>query len=151
MAFKSFCEKVEKMTNQEVEFDTPFRDLGFFGVPHRSSVLMQPTSCCLVNLTDWVSVFYFEMQERRRKNLFVLSAAVYRYVRRSRIGPFRTCPVPFEKLRYGLHLQGLFQEVGNGHGYTNESTGSREGMAGVSSLDTLGCGAADNLFGVSEY
>lgn len=54
-AFKSFCEKVEIMTKQEIEFDTPFRELGFHGAPFRSTVLLQPTSGCLVNLTEWVS------------------------------------------------------------------------------------------------
>lgn len=43
------------MTKQEIEFDTPFRDLGFPGAPFRSTVLLQPTSGCLVNLTEWVS------------------------------------------------------------------------------------------------
>jgi nucleosome binding factor SPN SPT16 subunit len=52
-AFKSFCEKVEAMTKNDVEFDTPFRDLGFPGAPYRSTVLLQPTSGCLVNLTEW--------------------------------------------------------------------------------------------------
>ncbi|XP_044015295.1 FACT complex subunit spt16 isoform X2 [Aphidius gifuensis] len=52
-AFKSFCEKVETMIKQEIEFDTPFRDLGFPGAPFRSTVLLQPTSGCLVNLTEW--------------------------------------------------------------------------------------------------
>ncbi|KAG1714064.1 FACT complex subunit spt16 [Nymphon striatum] len=52
-AFKVFCEKVENMTKQEVEFDTPFRELGFPGVPSRSTVLLQPTSGCIVNLTEW--------------------------------------------------------------------------------------------------
>ncbi|KAJ8681349.1 hypothetical protein QAD02_017136 [Eretmocerus hayati] len=52
-AFKSFCEKVEAMTKQEIEFDTPFRDLGFPGAPFRSTVLLQPTSGCLVHLTEW--------------------------------------------------------------------------------------------------
>ena len=51
-AFKSFCDKVE--SKQIVEFDIPFRELGFYGVPNRSNVLLQPTSGCLVNLTDWV-------------------------------------------------------------------------------------------------
>lgn len=46
--------KVEGMTKQEIEFDTPFRDLGFPGAPYRSTVLLQPTSGCLVNLTEWV-------------------------------------------------------------------------------------------------
>lgn len=52
-AFKSFCEKVETMTKQQVEFDTPFRELGFPGAPFRSTVLLQPTSGSLVNLTEW--------------------------------------------------------------------------------------------------
>ncbi|KAH9507770.1 splicing associated factor Dre4 [Bulinus truncatus] len=52
-AFKSFCEKVEAITKQEVEFDSPFRDLGFYGAPFRSTVLLQPTSDCLVNLSEW--------------------------------------------------------------------------------------------------
>lgn len=34
-AFKSFCEKVEAMTKQQVEFDVPFRELGFPGAPFR--------------------------------------------------------------------------------------------------------------------
>lgn len=52
-AFKSFCEKVESMTKQQVEFDTPFRELGFPGAPYRSTVTLQPTSGSLVNLTEW--------------------------------------------------------------------------------------------------
>uniref|UniRef100_U5EVZ2 FACT complex subunit n=1 Tax=Corethrella appendiculata TaxID=1370023 RepID=U5EVZ2_9DIPT len=52
-AFKSFCEKVETMTKSQIEFDTPFRELGFQGAPFRSTVLLQPTSGSLVNLTEW--------------------------------------------------------------------------------------------------
>merc|ERR1719432_720096 len=52
-AFKSFCEKVENITRNEIEFEVPFRELGFPGVPFRSTVLLQPTSGCLVNLTEW--------------------------------------------------------------------------------------------------
>ncbi|XP_003747374.1 FACT complex subunit SPT16 [Galendromus occidentalis] len=61
-AFKQFCEKVESMTKQEVTFDTPFRDLGFPGVPCRSTVLLQPTSGALVNLTEW-PVFVITLEE----------------------------------------------------------------------------------------
>ena len=54
-AFKGFCEKVEGVTRGELEFDSPFRELGYHGVPFRETVLLQPTSACLVNLTSWVS------------------------------------------------------------------------------------------------
>ncbi|RWS01709.1 FACT complex subunit spt16-like protein [Dinothrombium tinctorium] len=76
-AFKTFCDKVEQMTKQEVEFDTPFRELGFPGVPYRSIVLLQPTSLCLVNLTDWppfvitleeVELVHFERVQFHLKN-----------------------------------------------------------------------------------
>ncbi|KAI1722500.1 FACT complex subunit (SPT16/CDC68) domain-containing protein [Ditylenchus destructor] len=52
-AFQSFCEKVVRLTNEAVDFDMPFNDLGFIGVPYRSSVSLKPTSSCLVNLTEW--------------------------------------------------------------------------------------------------
>lgn len=52
MAFKSFIEKVEVLTNHKVSFEKPFRDLGFNGTPFRSMVLLQPTSSCLINVTE---------------------------------------------------------------------------------------------------
>jgi len=52
-AFKGFCEKVESVTKGALEFDSPFRELGYQGVPHRETVLLQPTSSSLVNLTSW--------------------------------------------------------------------------------------------------
>ncbi|XP_011506488.1 PREDICTED: FACT complex subunit spt16 isoform X2 [Ceratosolen solmsi marchali] len=76
-AFKSFCEKVEFMTKQEIEFDKPFRDLGFPGAPFRSTVLLQPSSGCLVNLTEWppfvitledVELVHFERVQFHLKN-----------------------------------------------------------------------------------
>ncbi|KAI3413953.1 hypothetical protein GPALN_011424 [Globodera pallida] len=53
MAFQNFCDKVFRMTNEQVDFDTPFNDLAFIGAPHRSTVSMKPTSSCLVHLTEW--------------------------------------------------------------------------------------------------
>ncbi|XP_041977304.1 FACT complex subunit spt16 isoform X2 [Aricia agestis] len=76
-AFKSFCERVENSTKQEVEFDTPFRELGFPGAPYRSTVLLQPTSGALVNLTEWppfvialedVELVHFERVQFHLKN-----------------------------------------------------------------------------------
>lgn len=54
-AFKDFCKKVDataKKYGHEVEFDIPYRDLGFTGNPHREMVPIMPTLNCLVNLTE---------------------------------------------------------------------------------------------------
>jgi nucleosome binding factor SPN SPT16 subunit len=54
-AFKDFCKKVDavaKKNNHNVEFDIPYRDLGFVGNPHKEMVTIQPTLNCLVNLTE---------------------------------------------------------------------------------------------------
>ena len=54
-AFKEFCRKVEntaKKNDYTVEFDIPYRDLGFQGNPHKEMVFIMPTLNCLVNLTE---------------------------------------------------------------------------------------------------
>ena len=35
-----------------MDLDSPFRELSFEGVPYRASVRLQPTTECLVHLTD---------------------------------------------------------------------------------------------------
>ena len=55
MAFKAFIDKVEAITNNQVSFELPFRDLAFNGTPYRSMVLLQPTSACLLNIIEWPS------------------------------------------------------------------------------------------------
>lgn len=55
MAFKNFIEKVEALTKNQIAFEKPFRDLGFNGTPFRSMVLLQPTSSCLINVTEMPS------------------------------------------------------------------------------------------------
>ena len=57
-AFKSFCEKVENLTKNDVEFEVPIRDLGFHGTPFRSMVKLLPTPGAVVNLTEWVSTLF---------------------------------------------------------------------------------------------
>ena len=54
-AFKDFCKKVDvvaKKNNFQLEFDIPYRDLGFTGNPHKEMVQILPTLNCLVNLTE---------------------------------------------------------------------------------------------------
>lgn len=48
--FKRFADQVEGIA--KIEFDAPYRELGFFGVPQRSNVRLLPTVNCLVNLTE---------------------------------------------------------------------------------------------------
>ena len=52
LAFKSFCDKVEASTKGDLQFEVPIRELGFYGVPKKSNVFLQPTPNALVNLTD---------------------------------------------------------------------------------------------------
>lgn len=49
--FKSFAEKISE-AYKGLEVEIPFRDLGFNGVPSRQTVLLQPTTECLVYLTE---------------------------------------------------------------------------------------------------
>uniref|UniRef100_A0A8R1HXU7 FACT complex subunit n=1 Tax=Caenorhabditis japonica TaxID=281687 RepID=A0A8R1HXU7_CAEJA len=76
-AFNGFCEKVTRLTNEQFDFDTPFSDLGFYGVPYRSSTMLKPTSSCVVNLTEWppfivtlseVELVHFERVSLQLKN-----------------------------------------------------------------------------------
>ena len=51
--FKNFAEKIaDAGRNENVQVDIPFRELGFNGVPARSSVWVQPSTDCLVQLTE---------------------------------------------------------------------------------------------------
>ncbi|KAG7264837.1 LOW QUALITY PROTEIN: hypothetical protein CRUP_004380, partial [Coryphaenoides rupestris] len=80
-AFKNFIEKVETLTKEELEFEVPFRDLGFQGAPYRSTCLLQPTSSSLVNTTEWppfvvtldeVELVHFERVQFHLKNFDVV-------------------------------------------------------------------------------
>ncbi|KAK4950056.1 FACT complex subunit spt16 [Elasticomyces elasticus] len=51
--FRSFTEKIADAGKGDgLSVDIPFRDLAFNGVPARSSVTIQPTTDCLVQLTE---------------------------------------------------------------------------------------------------
>ena len=80
-AFRSFCDKVETLTKREIEFDVPYRELGFPGAPTRSTVQLLPTSNCLVNLVEWppfvisldrVELAHFERVQFHLKNFDIV-------------------------------------------------------------------------------
>ncbi|KAK4156291.1 FACT complex subunit-domain-containing protein [Chaetomidium leptoderma] len=51
--FKSFAEKIaEAGRNEGIEVDMPLREIGFHGVPNRSNVYIQPTTECLIQITE---------------------------------------------------------------------------------------------------
>ncbi|CDK28120.1 unnamed protein product [Kuraishia capsulata CBS 1993] len=50
--FRAFAEMISDASNGLVDLDVPFRELGFNGVPFRSSVLCLPTRDCLIQLMD---------------------------------------------------------------------------------------------------
>jgi len=51
--FKGFAEKIaEAGRNDRIQVDMPLRELGFNGVPFRSNVFIQPTTECLIQITE---------------------------------------------------------------------------------------------------
>ncbi|KAI1270499.1 FACT complex subunit SPT16 [Xylariaceae sp. FL1019] len=51
--FKNFADKIaDAGKNEGVEVDMPLRELGFHGVPFRSNVYIQPTTDCLIQVTE---------------------------------------------------------------------------------------------------
>lgn len=73
-AFKEFCRKVESVARKNgysLEFDIPYRDLGFTGNPHKEMVTIQPTLNCLCNLTETP---FFLLSTCRTLIMFTLSA-----------------------------------------------------------------------------
>jgi nucleosome binding factor SPN SPT16 subunit len=50
--FEAFTRAVESAARDQIEFDIPYRDLGFQGAPSKACVNLYPTVHCLVNLTD---------------------------------------------------------------------------------------------------
>ncbi|KAF8337624.1 FACT complex subunit SPT16 [Cantharellus anzutake] len=50
--FKHFAEKIAEASDDQLEVDIPFRELAFEGVPYRTNVKLQPTTECIVHLSD---------------------------------------------------------------------------------------------------
>jgi hypothetical protein len=54
-AFKDFCQKVQAVaqTNDyNLDFDAPYKDLSFFGTPHREMVTVQFSAQCILNVSE---------------------------------------------------------------------------------------------------
>ena len=49
---ESFAEAIRNASEGSLEVDVPYRELGFDGVPFRQSVFLQPTTDCLVHLSE---------------------------------------------------------------------------------------------------
>jgi nucleosome binding factor SPN SPT16 subunit len=72
--FLRFTKQVEELN---IEFDVPYRELAFQGVPYKSNVVLLPTAFCLVSLIelpffvitlDEVELVYFERVSHSIKN-----------------------------------------------------------------------------------
>jgi nucleosome binding factor SPN SPT16 subunit len=98
--FSRFTKQVEEL--KELEFDVPYRDLAFSGVPFKSNVTLIPTAFCLVSLIetpffvitlDEVELVYFERVSHSIKNFDM--AVIYKDLNKpiQRIGT-----IPMENL-----------------------------------------------------
>jgi nucleosome binding factor SPN SPT16 subunit len=65
-AFKDFCKKVDAVAKNNgytsLEFEIPYRDLGFTGTPNKEMVTIMPTLNCLINLTE-TPFFVVDLEE----------------------------------------------------------------------------------------
>eukprot|EP01114_Cavostelium_apophysatum_P012426 TRINITY_DN2775_c0_g3_i1.p1 TRINITY_DN2775_c0_g3~~TRINITY_DN2775_c0_g3_i1.p1 ORF type:complete len:1099 (-),score=397.86 TRINITY_DN2775_c0_g3_i1:68-3364(-) len=77
--FQNFCTKAEEAAG--VEFDMPYEELSFQGVPQRASVTLQPTVHCLISITELpffvlslaeIELAYFERVQFSLKNFDVV-------------------------------------------------------------------------------
>ena len=100
--FKNFVESVQAISNETVDFDIPYRELGFHGVPYKANVFIMPSVNCLVSLIDQpffvvtlseIEVAHFERVQFTLKNFdLVLIFKDYS------IPPIRICTIPAEFL-----------------------------------------------------
>ncbi|GAM27039.1 hypothetical protein SAMD00019534_102140 [Acytostelium subglobosum LB1] len=76
--YQAFVKRVEEIVPGGFEFDIPYRDLAFYGVPNVTTVLLQPSVQCLVNLLetpffvltlDELEIACFERVSRNLRNL----------------------------------------------------------------------------------
>ncbi|KAI1332711.1 FACT complex subunit SPT16 [Xylariaceae sp. FL0255] len=101
--FKAFADKIaDAGKNEGVEVDMPLRELGFNGVPFRSNVYIQPTTDCLIQVTeppfmvitlDDIEIAHLERVQFGLKNFDIVF--VFKDFTRT---PFHVNTVPVESL-----------------------------------------------------
>lgn len=82
--FKTFMKRAMEVNEGRVQFDVPYKELSFTGVPTRNNIILQPTINCLIHVIetpffvmslDEVQIAYFERVQFSLKNfdlVFVL-------------------------------------------------------------------------------
>ena|SRR3990167_4568835 len=95
--FQRFAKNVEDLVST-IEFDIPYRELAFYGVPFKSYVLIQPTVNCLVQLVE-PPFFVLNLQDIEICNLERVSVCA------SLIGFYLLFISPFVNLFLQFQLQ----------------------------------------------
>lgn len=100
--FKNFVESVQAISNETIDFDIPYRELGFYGVAYKANVLIMPSVNCLVSLIEQpffvvtlsdIEISHFERVQFNLKNFdLVLIFKDYS------VPPIRICTIPAEFL-----------------------------------------------------
>ncbi|KAF1765348.1 hypothetical protein GCK72_005300 [Caenorhabditis remanei] len=118
-AYSSFCEKISRLTNGNIEFDSPFSELGFLGVPHLSTVTLKPTTSCLVNLTEWphfiVTLSEVELVHFERVGLQLKNFDMVFIFKDYSIKPKKVTDIPIsslEKIKEWLHTCDIWYSEG---------------------------------------
>jgi len=98
--FNEFAKKLGEISG--LEADIPIRELGFNGVPQRSNVLLQPTTECLVYLSEFpftvidlsdIEIVYLERVQFHLKNFDIVF--IFKDLRRT---PIHINTVPMKQL-----------------------------------------------------
>lgn len=118
-AFSGFCDKVSRLTNGRIEFDSPFSELGFFEVPHLSTVTLKPTTSCLVNLTEWphfiITLSEVELVHFERVGLQLKNFDMVFIFKDYSIKPKKVTDIPLtslEKIKEWLHTCDIWYSEG---------------------------------------
>ncbi|PVU99977.1 hypothetical protein BB559_000235 [Furculomyces boomerangus] len=100
--FKSFAEKISVESNHVIEMDVPFYEAGFYGVPFRSRVLLQPTVDCLVHLSDTpffvVSISEIELAHLERVQFGLKNFDIVLVFKNYKKTPIHINTVPMEQV-----------------------------------------------------